>query len=102
MNPISVNEGSAFDAALMKKLMWKIIPFLMLLYFVAYLDRVNISFASLQMNADIGLSSIAYGFGASMFFIGYFHRCSAISLRSADPPASAGRRSRGSAPETLR
>lgn len=72
MNPISVNEGSAFDAALMKKLMWKIIPFLMLLYFVAYLDRVNISFASLQMNADIGLSSIAYGFGASMFFIGYF------------------------------
>jgi ACS family tartrate transporter-like MFS transporter len=72
MNPITVSEASHFDAALMKKLMWKIIPFLMLLYFVAFLDRVNISFASLQMNADLGLSSIAYGFGASMFFIGYF------------------------------
>jgi len=72
MNPATANEDSHHDAVLMKKLMWKIIPFLMLLYFIAFLDRVNISFASLQMNADLGLSSIAYGFGASMFFIGYF------------------------------
>lgn len=52
MKPITVNEmneGSHFDAALLRKLIWKIIPFLMLLYFVAFLNRVNISFASLQM-----------------------------------------------------
>jgi len=72
MNPAVMNARGDFDAALMKKLMWKIIPFLMLLYFIAFLDRVNISFAALQMNADLGLSSIAYGFGASMFFIAYF------------------------------
>lgn len=72
MRPTLANEETHIDAGLMKKLTWKIIPFLMLLYFIAFLDRVNISFASLQMNADLGLSSIAYGFGASMFFIGYF------------------------------
>jgi len=71
MNSPAMRDGS-MDAALMKKLMWKIIPFLMLLYFIAFLDRVNIAFASLQMNADLGISSVAYGFGASVFFIGYF------------------------------
>jgi MFS family permease len=47
-------------------------PFLMLCYFVAYLDRVNVGFASLQMNKALGLSSAAYGFGAGLFFVGYF------------------------------
>lgn len=55
-----------------RKLSWRIVPFVMLLYFVAYLDRVNIGFAALTMNADIGLSSAAFGFGAGIFFIGYF------------------------------
>lgn len=72
MNPTATNDDRHFDTVMMKKLMWKILPFLMLLYFIAYLDRVNISFASLQMNADLGISSIAYGFGASMFFVAYF------------------------------
>ena len=44
----------------------------MLLYFIAYLDRVNIGFAALTMNEDIGLSAAAFGFGAGVFFIGYF------------------------------
>ena len=44
----------------------------MVLYFVAYLDRVNIGFAALTMNDDIGLSAAAFGFGAGIFFIGYF------------------------------
>jgi len=43
----------------------------MLLYFIAYLDRVNIGFAALSMNEDIGLSAAAFGFGAGVFFIGY-------------------------------
>jgi len=50
----------------------RIVPFIMLLYFVAYLDRVNIGFAALTMNHDIGLSQAAFGLGAGIFFIGYF------------------------------
>ncbi|MFC4275133.1 MFS transporter [Achromobacter aloeverae] len=68
----SATAPDGVDAVLLRKLMWRVIPFLMVLYFVAFLDRVNISFASLQMNADLGISSIAYGIGASVFFVGYF------------------------------
>ena len=50
----------------------RIVPFLMLCYFVAYLDRVNVGFAALEMNKSLGLSSIAYGFGAGIFFFSYF------------------------------
>jgi D-galactonate transporter len=50
----------------------RIVPFLMLCYFVAYLDRVNVGFAALEMNKDLGLSSVAYGFGAGIFFFSYF------------------------------
>jgi ACS family tartrate transporter-like MFS transporter len=50
----------------------RLIPFMFLLYIVAYLDRVNIGFAALQMNRDLGLSPAVYGFGAGIFFIGYF------------------------------
>ena len=46
-------------------------PFLLLLYVVAWLDRVNVGFAALQMNADLGFSDTVYGFGAGIFFIGY-------------------------------
>ena len=69
-------EASGQDQALeqrtIRKLTWRIVPFIMLLYFIAYLDRVNIGFAALTMNADIGLSSAAFGFGAGIFFLGYF------------------------------
>jgi len=50
----------------------RFIPFLILCYFLSYLDRVNIGFAALTMNKDIGLSSTAFGLGASIFFLGYF------------------------------
>jgi len=50
----------------------RFIPFLIWCYFLSYLDRVNIGFAALTMNNDIGLSSTAFGFGASIFFLGYF------------------------------
>jgi MFS transporter, ACS family, tartrate transporter len=50
----------------------RLVPFLILCYFVAYLDRVNVGFAALQMNKDLGLSSSAFGFGAGIFFIAYF------------------------------
>jgi cyanate permease len=50
----------------------RLIPFMFLLYIVAYLDRINIGFAALQMNRDLGFGPAVYGFGAGVFFIGYF------------------------------
>jgi len=50
----------------------RLVPFLIVCYFVAYLDRVNVSFAALTMNQDLGLSQTAFGFGAGIFFITYF------------------------------
>ena len=57
--------------ATLAKVGWRLLPFLLLLYIVAWLDRVNIGFAALQMNADLGFSATVYGFGAGVFFIGY-------------------------------
>ena len=54
------------------KVMRRLIPFLIVCYFVAYLDRVNVSFAKLHMNEAVGLSEAAFGLGAGLFFIGYF------------------------------
>jgi len=54
------------------KIMWRLIPFLILCYFVAYLDRVNVGFAKLHMNQALGLSEAAFGLGAGLFFVGYF------------------------------
>ena len=50
----------------------RLVPFLVLCYFVAYLDRVNVGFAKLTMSGDIGLSDRAFGFGAGIFFVAYF------------------------------
>jgi MFS transporter, ACS family, tartrate transporter len=50
----------------------RLVPFLVICYLAAYLDRVNVSFAALTMNADLGLSAAAYGFGAGIFFLAYF------------------------------
>ena len=50
----------------------RLVPFLGVLYLINYLDRVNVGFAALTMNADLGLSTAAYGLGAGLFFIGYF------------------------------
>lgn len=60
------------ESRVSRKLMVRIIPFVMLLYFVSFLDRVNVGFAALSMNKDIGLSPTAFGLGGGLFFIGYF------------------------------
>src|ERR1700675_1695494 len=54
------------------KVMRRLLPFLILCYFVAFLDRVNVSFAKLQMNQALGLNDPAFGFGAGLFFVAYF------------------------------
>jgi ACS family tartrate transporter-like MFS transporter len=57
---------------LIRKISLRLIPFMFLLYIVSYLDRVNVSFASLQMNAALGFSAEMYSLGAGIFFIAYF------------------------------
>jgi MFS transporter, ACS family, tartrate transporter len=56
----------------LRRVRWRLLPFLGLLYVVAYLDRVNVSFAKLTMNAAIGIDDATYAVAAGIFFIGYF------------------------------
>lgn len=58
--------------ATVSRLMWRLVPFLFLLYVDAYLDRVNVSFAALEMQVQLGFSDAVYGFGVGLFFAGYF------------------------------
>ncbi|MHC2533490.1 MFS transporter [Bradyrhizobium diazoefficiens] len=57
---------------ILSKLLWRIVPFLLLCYIVAYLDRVNVGIASLTMNRDLGISPYEFGWSAGLFFFGYF------------------------------
>jgi MFS transporter, ACS family, tartrate transporter len=54
------------------KVSWRLLPLIVVIYFVAYMDRTNVSFASLSMNQDLGFSAYIYGWGAGIFFLGYF------------------------------
>jgi ACS family tartrate transporter-like MFS transporter len=54
------------------KVSWRLLPLIVVIYFVAYMDRTNVSFASLSMNKDLGFSAYIYGWGAGIFFLGYF------------------------------
>ncbi|WP_406192520.1 MFS transporter [Streptomyces sp. NBC_01017] len=62
----------ARENAVFRKVVRRIVPFLILCYAFSYLDRVNVGFAKLQMSDDLGFSEAAYGLGAGLFFIGYF------------------------------
>ena len=55
----------------MRKVFWRIVPFLMVCYFFNFLDRVNVSFAALDMNRDLGFTASVFGFGAGILFIAY-------------------------------
>jgi ACS family tartrate transporter-like MFS transporter len=74
-NPTLAATGPANTALELKRIYRRItlrlIPFLMLLYLVAFLNRVNVSFAALTMNSDLGLSNTLFGIGAGIFFVGY-------------------------------
>src|SRR4029079_12839583 len=54
------------------KISWRLLPLIIAIYFVAYIDRTNVAFAAISMNRDLGFSAYIYGWGAGMFFIGYF------------------------------
>jgi D-galactonate transporter len=59
------------ERSTMARVTARLLPFLLLLYIISWLDRVNVGFAKLQMNADLGMSDTAYGFGAGIFFLAY-------------------------------
>jgi MFS transporter, ACS family, tartrate transporter len=54
------------------KVGWRLLPIIILMYFLSYLDRVNVSFAALTMNKDLAFTATTYGWGAGLFFVGYF------------------------------
>jgi ACS family tartrate transporter-like MFS transporter len=59
------------EASALRKVRWRLIPFLFVLYIVAYLDRVNVGFAAIDMNRDLGFSAAVYGLGSGLFFLSY-------------------------------
>jgi len=64
--------SAELEKRVLRRITLRIVPFVMLLYFVAFIDRVNIGFAALTMNKDLGFSPSVFGFGAGIFFLGYF------------------------------
>ncbi|HEY6815921.1 MAG TPA: MFS transporter [Croceibacterium sp.] len=67
-----MTSRGAFEAATYRKVAWRLLPLLFVGYFLAMVDRVNVGFAKLQMASDLSLSDEVYGFGAGIFFVGYF------------------------------
>ena len=65
-------ESPEIGADAIAKVRWRLLPLMIVCFFIAFLDRVNVGFAALQMNDDLGFSAGIYGFGAGIFFIGYF------------------------------
>jgi hypothetical protein len=66
-NPSPISSSDS----LYRKVAWRIMPILFAGYIIAYIDRVNVGFAKLQMMGDLGFSDSVYGFGAGIFFLGY-------------------------------
>ena len=63
--------ADAIAISALQKVRWRLIPFLFILYIVAYLDRVNVGFAAIDMNRDLGFSAAVYGMGSGLFFLTY-------------------------------
>jgi MFS transporter, ACS family, tartrate transporter len=72
MSKIRMAAPGPLEQRTIRRITWRLIPFLMLLYFVAFLDRINVGFAALTMNKDIGLTAQMFGLGSGIFFLGYF------------------------------
>src|SRR6195952_815156 len=69
---LAVTEDQVLEKATMRRVSWRLMPFLLAAYLLCYIDRVNVGFASLQMNKAVGIDPKTYGLGAGIFFIGYF------------------------------
>ena len=86
---------SAEEAVLVRKMAWKVLPFLLVAYLICIIDRLNVGLAALSMNAELGFTATVYGWGAGLFFVGLLHRvrCPAISSSPGSVPASGSRAS---------
>src|SRR5881394_2436645 len=74
MRPGVVSRGQSSDAVAeraLRRISLRVMPFVFLLYIVAFLDRVNVGYAALQMTKDLGFTAEVFGFGAGIFFFGY-------------------------------
>ncbi|MDR3533587.1 MAG: MFS transporter [Rhodopila sp.] len=69
---IVATDDKVVEAVVMRRVFWRLMPFLLAAYLICYIDRVNVGFASLQMNKAVGIDPKTYGLGAGIFFIGYF------------------------------
>src|ERR1700744_1324614 len=72
MTTLTSSSKSELDISTIRAISWRLIPFLVLAYFLSYLDRVNLGFAALTMNAELKFSPTVFAWGAGIFFIGYF------------------------------
>jgi ACS family tartrate transporter-like MFS transporter len=63
--------ADTLERATIRKVAWRLLPFLFLMFIWCLIDRVNLSFAALTMNTDLGFTSTMYSLGASIFFLGY-------------------------------
>lgn len=72
MTDLAASAVPEIERRTMRKLTWHLIPFLCICFMAAFMDRVNVGFAKQQMVADLGFSTATYGFGAGIFFVGYF------------------------------
>nr|WP_120294831.1 MFS transporter [Paraburkholderia sp. BL23I1N1] len=69
---LSEFASNSLDPVIYAKILRRLLPLMMVMFFVNTLDRVNVAFAALQMNMDLGFSPLVYGWGAGIFFLGYF------------------------------
>jgi ACS family tartrate transporter-like MFS transporter len=67
-----IGEKSDVERRAIRRISWRLLPLIVVIYFVAYIDRSNVGFAALGMNKDLGFSAYLYGWGAGIFFLGYF------------------------------
>ena len=65
-------DDKSFEKSVINKVTWRLIPFLVLSYLLCYIDRVNLGFAALTMNKELGFSATVFGWGAGLLFVGYF------------------------------
>ena len=65
-------SSTEYERATYRKVTWRLMPLLFVCYVFAYVDRVNVGFAKLQMQQDLSMSDAVYGIGAGIFFLGYF------------------------------
>src|SRR6266480_5608310 len=64
--------NQALEKLTIAKISWRLLPLIIAIYFVAYIDRTNVGFAAIGMNKALGFTAYIYGWGAGIFFLGYF------------------------------